>query len=138
MYYIYKKNGVNIFEEGRYNQNIMYDMLVQISSLLMNLNINKDFIGTIIEDLVKGSQKMVLREEQYKVMLVISQLYFNIFSDTKKVMDCFGKARLFADFAITNPKNLVLFVEYLNKILYFIDKDQKLIEIKPKQVEDFI
>ena len=132
------KNAVNIFEEGRYNQNRMYDMLVQISSLLMNLNINKDVIGTIIEDLVKVSQKMVLREEQCKVMLVISQLYFSIFNDTKKVRDCLGKARRFADFAMTNPKNLVLFVEYLNKILYFIDKDEKLIEIKPEQVEDLI
>ena len=132
------KNAINIFEEGRYNQNQKYDMLAQISSLLMTLNINKDIIGTIIDQLIKGSEKMVQREEQCKSMLVISQLYFSIFKDTKKVMDCLGKARRFADFAMTNPKNLILFVEYLNKILYFIEKDEKIIDMKPEQVEDLI
>ena len=132
------KNAINIFEEGRYNQNQKYDMLAQISSLLMILNINKDIIGTIIDQLIKGSEKMVQREEQCKSMLVISQLYFSIFKDTKKVMDCLGKARRFADFAMTNPKNLILFVEYLNKILYFIEKDEKIIDMKPEQVEDLI
>ena len=132
------KNAIIIFEEGRYNPNQKYDMLAQISSLLMTLNINKDIIGTIIDQLIKGSEKMVQREEQCKAMLVISQLYFSIFKDTKKVMDCLGKARRFADFAMTNPKNLILFVEYLNKILYFIEKDEKIIDMKPEQVEDLI
>ena len=132
------KNAIIIFEEGRYNPNQKYDMLSQISSLLMTLNINKDIIGTIIDQLIKGSEKMVQREEQCKAMLVISQLYFSIFKDTKKVMDCLGKARRFADFAMTNPKNLILFVEYLNKILYFIEKDEKIIDMKPEQVEDLI
>ena len=132
------KNAIAIFEEGRYNQNQKYDMLTQISSLLMTLNINKDIIGTIIDQLIKGSEKMVQREEQCKAMLAISQLYFSIFKDTKKVMDCLGKARRFADFAMTNPKNLILFVEYLNKILYFIEKDEKIIDMKPEQVEDLI
>ena len=132
------KNAINIYEEGRYNQNKRYDMLVQISSLLISLNINKELIEVIIEDLIKGSQKIVQREEQCKVMLIISQLYFTIFKDSKKVMDCLNKARRFADFAMTNPKNLILFVEYLNKILYFIEKEEKVIDIKPEQVEDII
>ena len=39
---------------------------------------------------------------------------------------------------MTNPRNLILFVECLNKILYFIEKDPKVLEIKPEQVEDLI
>ena len=113
---------------------------------LAKTNINTDTAGlssnyyerSIIEDLIKGSQKIVQREEQCKVMLIISQLYFTIFKDSKKVMDCLNKARRFADFAMTNPKNLILFVEYLNKILYFIEKEEKVIDIKPEQVEDII
>jgi hypothetical protein len=132
------KNALNIFEEGRYNQNKRYDMLVQISSLLMTLSINKDVIGTIIEELVKGSQKMVQREDQCKAMLIISQLYFSIFKDEKQVMECLNKARRFADFAMTNPRNLVLFIDYLNKILYFIEQEEKVIDIKPEQIEDII
>ena len=132
------KNALNIFEEGRYNQNKRYDMLVQISSLLMTLSINKDVIGTILEELVKGSQKMVQREDQCKAMLILSQLYFSIFKDEKQVMECLNKARRFADFAMTNPRNLVLFIDYLNKILYFIEQEEKVIDIKPEQIEDVI
>ena len=132
------KNALNIFEEGRYNQNKRYDMLVQISSLLMTLSINKEVIGTIIDELVKGSQKMIQREEQCKAMLIISQLYFTIFKDEKQVMECLNKARRFADFAMTNPRNLVLFIDYLNKILYFIEQEEKVIDIKPEQIEDLI
>ena len=132
------KNAINIFEEGRYNQNKRYDLLVQISSLLMTLNIDKEVIGKIIEEIITGSQKMIQREDQSKAMLIISQLYFTIFKDSQKVMDCLSKARRFADFAMTNPKNLILFVDYLNKILYFIDQEEKVIDIKPEQIEDII
>ena len=132
------KNALNIFEEGRYNQNKRYDMLVQLSSLLMTLSINKDVIGTIVEELVKGSQKMVQREDQCKAMLILSQLYFSLFKDEKQVMDCLNKARRFADFAMTNPRNLVLFIDYLNKILYLIEQEEKVIDIKPEQIEDVI
>ena len=132
------KNALNIFEEGRYNPNKRYDMLVQISSLLMTLSINKDVIGTILEELVKGSQKMVQREDQCKAMLIISQLYFSIFKDEKQITECLNKARRFADFAMTNPRNLVLFIDYLNKILYFIEQEEKVIDVKPEQIEDII
>ena len=132
------KNALNIFEEGRYNQKRRYDLFIQISSLLVKLNINKNSIEPIIEDLIKGSEKMVQREEQFKAMIIISQLYFTLLKDSKKVMDCLSKAKRFADFAMTNPKNLTLFVEYLNKILYFIEKDEKAVDIKPEQVEDII
>ena len=132
------KNAMNIFGEGRYNQNNRYDLLVQISSLLMTLNISKDAIEKIIDELIKGSQKMIQREDQCKAMLIISQLYFTIFKDSNKVMDCLNKARRFADFAMTNPRNITLFIAYLNKILFYIEQDEKVIEIKPEQVEDIV
>ena len=132
------KNAMNIFEEGRYDQSHKYEMLVQVSSLLMTVKINKEDSEEIVNQLIKISQNMEKREEQCKAMLIISQIYFAIFKDSKKVMDCLNKARRFADFAMTNPKNLILFVEYLNKILYYIDKNSKLIDIKSEQIEDII
>ena len=129
---------MNIFEEGRYDQSHKYEMLVQVSSLLMTVKINKEDSEEIVNQLIKISQNMEKREEQCKAMLIISQIYFAIFKDSKKVMDCLNKARRFADFAMTNPKNLILFVEYLNKILYYIDKNSKLIDIKSEQIEDII
>ena len=132
------KNAMNIFEEGRYDNSHKYEMIVQVSSLLLTLNISKEDAEEIILQLIKSSQNMTQREEQCKTMLIISQLYFSIFKDQKKVMECLNKARRFADFAMTNPKNLILFVEYLNKLLYFYDKDDKSVDVKPEQINDLI
>ena len=132
------KNAMNIYEEGRYDNTHKYELLVQASSLLLTLNMNKEDSEEIIVQLVRSAQNMSQREEQCKSMLVISQLYFTLFKDTKNVMDCLQKARRFADFAMTNPQNLILFVEYLNKILFFIDQDPNIVEIKPEQINDLI
>jgi vacuolar protein sorting-associated protein 35 len=132
------KNAMNIYEEGRYDNSHKYELLVQASSLLLTLNMNKEDSEEIIVQLVRSAQNMSQREEQCKSMLVISQLYFTLFKDTKNVMDCLQKARRFADFAMTNPQNLILFVEYLNKILFFIDQDPNIVEIKPEQINDLI
>jgi vacuolar protein sorting-associated protein 35 len=131
-------SALNILDEGRYDQRHKYKMLQQISSIILTLKINKDKIETMIENIIKISQKIGQREEQFKVMLIIAQLYFVLFKDSKKVMDCLNRARRFADFAMTNPRNLVLFIEYLNQILYFIEEDEKVIDIKPEQIVDII
>ena len=47
-------------------------------------------------------------------------------------MDCLNKARSSSGFGTTNPKNVTLFIAYLNKILFFIEQDEKVIEIKPE------
>ena len=39
---------------------------------------------------------------------------------------------------MTNPRNLSLFVELLNKLLYFVDKNDNVVEIKKEQIEDII
>jgi len=132
------RNAMNIYEEGRYDNSHKYEMIVQVSSLLLTLNISKEEAEEVILQLIKSSQNMTQREEQCKTMFIISQLYFSIFKDQKKVMECLNKARRFADFAMTNPQNLILFVEYLNKLLYFYDKDEKSVDIKPEQINDLI
>ena len=135
---IFINSAINIFDEGRYNQNHKYKMILQLSSILLTLKISKDRISGMVDNIIKCSQKMAYREDQCKAMLIISQLYFTLFKDSKKIMDCLNRARRFADFAMTNPRNLVLFIEYLNKILYFIGQDEKVIDIKPEQIEDII
>ena len=132
------RNAMNIYEEGRYDNSHKYEMIVQVSSLLLTLNISKEDAEEVILQLIKSSQNMTQREEQCKTMFIISQLYFSIFKDQKKVMECLNKARRFADFAMTNPQNLILFVEYLNKLLYFYDKDEKSVDLKPEQINDLI
>jgi hypothetical protein len=132
-------NALGILEEGKFNQNANVDLFEIISSNLINFKILKnEVIEEIIEKLIKDSQNIQKREDQFRVMLAISQLYYNIIKDGKKVLDCITKARRFADFAMTNPRNLSLFVDLLNKLLYFVDKGEDIVDIKKEQIEDVI
>ena len=132
------KTAMSIYDEGRYDLTHKYEMLIQISSLLLTINIKNEDVEEIINQLIKNSDNMKQREEQCKSMLILSQLYFSIFKDSKKVIECLNKARRYADFAMTNPPNLILFVEYLNKILFFIEQDIKIVEIKQEEINDLI
>ena len=132
------KTAMSIYDEGRYDLTHKYEMLIQISSLLLTTNIKNEDVEEIINQLIKNSDNMKQREEQCKSMLILSQIYFSIFKDSKKVIECLNKARRYADFAMTNPPNLILFVEYLNKILFFIEQDIKIVEIKQEEINDLI
>ena len=132
------KTAMSIYDEGRYDLTHKYEMLIQISSLLLTINIKNEDVEEIINQLIKNSDNMKQREEQCKSMLILSQIYFSIFKDSKKVIECLNKARRYADFAMTNPPNLILFVEYLNKILFFIEQDLKIVEIKQEEINDLI
>ena len=43
--------------------------------------------------------------------------------------ECIAKARKYADCAVTNPQNLILFVEFLNKFLYYVENGDEVISI---------
>ena len=71
-------------------------------------------------------------------MLNIAQIYYSIIKDGNKVTEYIGKARKYADFAMTNPQNLILFVELLNKFLFFIENGDEVYSIKGEQIDDII
>ena len=49
-----------------------------------------------------------------------SELYFTL-NNAKKAKECINKAKRFADFSMTNPENLPLFIIIINKYIYFIE-----------------
>ena len=53
-------------------------------------------------------------------MLNCTELYFTI-NNEKKAKECINKAKRFADFSMTNPENLPLFIIIINKYIYFIE-----------------
>ena len=133
------QSALGILEEGKYDQNINVELFHILASNLINYTILDNKIKEeIIEELLKISQNIQKREDQFNAMLIISQLYFSIFKDYKKVLDSINKARRFVDFAMTNPRNLNLFVELLNKLLYFVEQEDNAIDIKKEQIEDII
>ena len=132
-------NALGILEESKFNPNNNVDLFSSISSNLLYCNILKNEIKEeIIEQLIKIAQNMQRREDQFAVMLMICQIYYCIIKDGKKVLDCLNKARRYVEFAMTNPRNLCLFVDLLNKFMYYVDKGDDMVDIKIEQIEDII
>lgn len=132
--------AVGIYESDNYDKKNMFTMTASIIGYLMDFSIlTLQQKEEITQEIIKGvQQNMISREEQCKCFLMFSQVYFNLFKDGKKVLECVSKAKRFAEFAMTNPKNLDLFVEFLNKLIYFADQEEGVVEIKPEQIEDII
>ena len=82
--------------------------------------------------------KMVKRGDQFNAMICIGQIYYTMLKDEKKTVDCLHKAKKYADFAMTNPQNLVLFVDLLNKYLYFINAEEEIVKISAEQIKETI
>jgi len=107
--------------------------LLQIT-IISQENLEKYFTQFLAE--VKG---MPTRTDQCVGYLIMSQMYFTHFKDGKKVLDCMSKAKKIADFSLTNPRNLVLYIYLLNKYIYYIDVDtENVVEIDNEYIEDLI
>ena len=131
--------AMNIYQEGKYDQNIKYSLLTQIVGYLLSFTIlGKENVENIIKILMESGTKMVKRGDQFNSMLSIGDIYYSVIKDGNKVNECINKARKYADFAMTNPQNLILFVELLNKFLYYAEKGDEIISIKPEQIDDII
>ena len=62
-------------------------------------------------------------------------------ADSNKIIDCLNKSKKFADYAMTNPKNAILFIKIINKYLFFIEKsesDDSIDFINPDTINDLI
>ena len=131
--------AVKIYQEGKYDQNIKYFFLSEICGYLLKFSIlSKENLENIIKILMDSGVKMVKRGDQFNSMLNIGQIYFTVLKDGKKVMQCINKARKYAGFAMANPQNLVLFVDLLNKYIYFADIGDEIITIEAEQIDEII
>ena len=131
--------AMDIYQEGKYDQNIKYSLLTQIVGYMIKFTIlGNENVENIIRILMESGTKMVKRGDQFNSMLNIGEIYYKVLKDGNKVNECISKARKYADFAMTNPQNLVLFIELLNKFLYYIENGDEIITIKAQQIDDII
>ena len=87
---------------------------------------------------METGSKIPKRGDQVNSMLDIGQVYYFVIKDGKKVIEYINKARRFADFALTNPQNLNLYIHMLNKYLYYADLGDENVTITAEQIEDII
>ena len=131
--------AMKIYQEGKYNQNIKYQLLSNICAYLLNFTIlSKEKVENLLKILMETGSKIPKRGDQVNSMLDIGQVYYFVFKDGKKVIECVNKARRFADFALTNPQNLNLYIIMLNRYLYYADLGDENVTINADQIEDII
>ena len=130
--------GMAIYQEGKYESEIKCFMLTQVVGTLLTISIlSKEFLSQLIPSLQQSAQSMVKRGDQCNAMLSVSHLYYSLLGNTDKVRECLNKAKRFADFAMTNPHNLFLFVIIMNKLLYYIESSDEDI-VNKEMMEDLV
>ena len=135
---LFFNNSINIFK--KLDKEKQFDYFCEICQNVLKITIfSKENLETIIKDLFNEAKNMPKRTDQCNGILMISQLYYKHFKDGKKVLDYLNKAKKIADFSLTNPHNLILYVLLLNKYIFYIDADnENIVEITSEQVEDLI
>ena len=136
-------SGIQIFNRGKINDELKVDLINQVIGTLLNIDIlSRDNLLTITANVVQVSQSLLKRSDQCLAILNCTHLYYKtLVGDSNKIIDCLNKAKKFADFAMTNPKNAILFIKIINKYLFFIEKsenDESIDFINPETINDLI
>jgi vacuolar protein sorting-associated protein 35 len=116
--------ALGVLQEGKVEGDKKLALIILFIGTVTAVNfLSLDNLQTVTSNLQQVSQTLVKRSDQCIAMLHCSHLFFNdIQKDFIKVNECLTKAKRFADFAMTNAQNLHLFVQILNKHLFFIEK----------------
>ena len=136
-------SAIQMFNRGKINDDLKVDLINQLIGTVLNINIlSRDNLVAITSNIVQVSQSLLKKSDQCLAILNCTHLYYKtLVSDSNKILDCLNKAKKFADFAMTNIKNAILFIKILNKYFFFIEKseeDETIDFINPETVNDLI
>jgi len=117
-------DSLSIFQDSKVDSDRKLSLLNLYISTICNINsLPQDRIIQLVNSLVQFSQTLPKRSEQCIAILNCSHLYFtDSCKELNKVQDCLVKAKRFAEFAMSNPQHLNLFIFILNKYLFYIEK----------------
>ena len=136
-------SAIQMFNRGKINDDLKVDLVNQVIGTVLNITIlSRDNLVAIVSNIVQVSQSLLKKSDQCLAILNCSHLFYKtLVSDSNKILDCLNKAKKFADFAMTNAKNAILFIKLLNKYFFFIEKsevDESIDFINPETVNDLI
>ena len=117
----YVAETFKIYQESELEPNEKFLLLINFIGLLLQLRtIPLDVIGQYAQQIKTIGQGLVKRADQCKAMLYVSDLFYCI-GNTKTTEECLNKAKRFANFAMSNPEHLPLYIDIINKYLYYIE-----------------
>ena len=136
-------SAIQIFNKGKINDDLKVDLINQIIGTVLNISIlSRDNLVAITSNIIQVSQSLLKRSDQCLAILNCTHLFYKtLVEDSNKINDCLTKAKKFADYAMTNPKNAILFIKIINKYLFFIEKsenDESIDFINPETINDLI
>ena len=124
--YLNKSLSLIDLEENKFESENKYYLINLIVGAIYNFKIfSQENLNGLVSNLLAKGQKLEKKSDQCKSMIDISSLYYHLLNDKSKVIECLSKAKRFAEFAMTNPIFLSLFILLLNKILYYIEIDNE-------------
>lgn len=126
----FAQSALSLIQEGKIEADKKLALVIYFVSTLCSSDIlSKDKMLAFSTSLQQIAQALVKRSDQCNAMLNCSHLLFSdSIKEENKVQDCLNKAKKFADFAMTNPQNLNLFILLLNKYLYYIEKGANFVQ----------
>ena len=136
-------SAIQIFNRGKINDEIKIDLINQVIGTVLIIDIlSRDNLVAITSNIVQVSQSLLKRSDQSIAILNCTHLFYKtLVADSNKIIDCLNKSKKFADYAMTNPKNAILFIKIINKYLFFIEKsesDDSIDFINPETINDLI
>ena len=121
LYKYYINSAIQILKEVNLEQKEKLSLINTTLGVLSLFKLTEaKNIENFADELKNLSINLVKRADQCMAILNCAELYF-IIGNPKKAKECMNKSKRIANFSMTNPENLPLFVIILNKFIHFIE-----------------
>ena len=78
--------AMNIYQKGKYDQNLKYSLLSQVVGYLLSFTIlGNENVENIIKILMESGTKMAKRGNQFNFILSIREIYYLVIKDWNKI-----------------------------------------------------
>lgn len=123
--YDFCSNALLIYEEELSDSEAKFAAInLIVATIFTFVCFGHDNFDTLITNSVSYCSKLLKKPSQCEALTFAASLYYSHFQKQgNKVMDCLKRAIKIADICMTQAKNLYLFVNILNKFLYYYHID---------------
>jgi len=128
--YEFLTQALVVFEEEITDSKKQYEALFLLIGCIVGLYcLDEENRETIVGKLVQHSAKLLKKPMQCRAVSACAALFVGV--DSAKVIQCLQKALKIVDAAVQqNPKDVELWVDMLDKYVYFLEKDVETVTAK--------